>query len=74
MLRQASVSQLRAGEITRERGYVAIAMRYHPRGQRLGHEAGFVKSRYGRPRARMNRADRCRPPSYLLPFGLDHEP
>jgi uncharacterized protein YeaO (DUF488 family) len=34
MLRQASVSQIRKGEITRDDGYVVITMRFYPRGLR----------------------------------------
>lgn len=32
MLKQASVSQIRSGEITRDHGFVAITMRHYPRG------------------------------------------
>jgi len=73
MLKQASVSQIRHGEVARRDGYVVITMRFYPRGlrkelrdeyigelapdkvlfrdfklwqKRLGHEAGFAKSRY----------------------------
>ncbi len=36
MLRQASVAQLRDGEISRRDGYVALTMRFYPRGLKKG--------------------------------------
>ena len=34
MLRQASVSELRRGTLSRRDGYIAVTMRFHPRGLR----------------------------------------
>ncbi len=32
MLKQASISQIRSGELTREKGYISVCMRTYPRG------------------------------------------